>query len=69
MRINRQLVSMVQPSDTSRGQGGSVRSRVSTQEVERGSDPARIFVTGMSAGVADDEVMMATYTSVRRGRV
>jgi poly(hydroxyalkanoate) depolymerase family esterase len=58
-----------QPSDTSRGQGEalSIKQMVDTMKSTRGSDPARIFVTGMSAGGLMTEVMMATYPDVFAG--
>src|SRR5262245_52717305 len=55
-----------QPSDTSRGQGEalSIQQMVDHMKSTRGSDPARIFVTGISAGGIMTEVMMATYPDV-----
>jgi len=58
-----------QPSDTSRGQGEalSIKQMVDQMKSTRGSDPARIFVTGISAGGIMTEVMMATYPDVFAG--
>lgn len=58
-----------QPSDTSRGQGEalSIKQMVDNMKSTRGSDPARVFVTGISAGGIMTEVMMATYPDVFAG--
>jgi poly(hydroxyalkanoate) depolymerase family esterase len=58
-----------QPGDMSRGQGEalSIKQMVDTMKSTVGSDPARIFVTGMSAGGFMTEVMMATYPDVFAG--
>jgi len=58
-----------QPGDTTRGQGEalSIKQMVDTMKSSRGSDPARVFVTGMSAGGVMTEVMMATYPDVFAG--
>lgn len=58
-----------QPSDTSRGQGEalSIKQMVDNMKSTHGSDPARIFVTGISAGGIMTEVMMATYPDVFAG--
>jgi poly(hydroxyalkanoate) depolymerase family esterase len=58
-----------QPGDSSRGQGEalSIKQMVDTMKSTRGSDPARIFATGMSAGGFMTEVMMATYPDVFAG--
>ncbi|HMG55647.1 MAG TPA: PHB depolymerase family esterase, partial [Kofleriaceae bacterium] len=58
-----------QPSDTSRGQGEalSIKQMVDNMKATRGSDPARVFVTGISAGGIMTEVMMATYPDVFAG--
>jgi poly(hydroxyalkanoate) depolymerase family esterase len=58
-----------QPGDTSRGQGEalSIKQMVDTAKAAHGSDPARVFVTGISAGGIMTEVMMATYPDVFAG--
>jgi poly(hydroxyalkanoate) depolymerase family esterase len=58
-----------QPGDISRDQGEalSIKQMVDTMKSTRGSDPARIFVTGMSAGGLMTEVMMAAYPDVFAG--
>src|ERR1044071_4879888 len=58
-----------QPGDTSRGQGEalSIKQMVDAMKSTVGSDPARIFVTGMSAGAFMTEAMMATYPDVFAG--
>jgi poly(hydroxyalkanoate) depolymerase family esterase len=58
-----------QPSDTSRGQGEalSIKQMVDHMQSAHGSDPARTFVTGISAGGIMTEVMMATYPDVFAG--
>jgi poly(hydroxyalkanoate) depolymerase family esterase len=55
-----------QPGDISRDQGEalSIKQMVDTMKSSTGSDPARIFVTGMSAGGYFTEVMMAAYPDV-----
>ncbi|HEX2626530.1 MAG TPA: PHB depolymerase family esterase, partial [Candidatus Limnocylindrales bacterium] len=58
-----------QLGDISRGQGEalSIKQMVDTMKSSHGSDPARIFVTGMSAGGFMTEVMMAAYPDVFAG--
>lgn len=58
-----------QPGDTSRGQGEalSIKQMVDNMKSVHGSDPARVFVTGISAGGVMTEVMMATYPDVFAG--
>jgi poly(hydroxyalkanoate) depolymerase family esterase len=55
-----------QPGDISRDQGEalSIKQMVDTMKSTHGSDPKRIFVTGMSAGGYMTEVMMAAYPDV-----
>jgi poly(hydroxyalkanoate) depolymerase family esterase len=55
--------------DTSRGGGEalSIRQMIAAVEAAHGIDPARIFVTGLSAGGAMAAVMLATYPEVFAG--
>lgn len=57
------------PEDTTRGQGEalSIKQMVDEMKARFGSDPARIFATGMSAGGFMTEVMLATYPDVFAG--
>ena len=57
------------PDDTSRdvGEAASIRQMVAQMEVMHGVDPARVFVTGLSAGGAMTSVMLATYPEVFAG--
>ncbi|GAB1693657.1 PHB depolymerase family esterase [Krasilnikovia sp. M28-CT-15] len=54
------------PADTSRGQGEalSIRQMAGYAVATYGTDPARIFVSGLSAGGAMSAVMLATYPEV-----
>ena len=58
-----------QTGDISRDQGEafSIKQMVDTMKSSHNSDPARIFVTGMSAGGLMTEVMMAAYPDVFAG--
>jgi poly(hydroxyalkanoate) depolymerase family esterase len=58
-----------QPGDIARDQGEalSIKQMVDTMKSTRGSDPARIFATGMSAGGLMTTVMMAAYPDVFAG--
>jgi poly(hydroxyalkanoate) depolymerase family esterase len=58
-----------QAGDIARGQGEalSIKQMVDAMKAAHGSDPARVFVTGMSAGGFMTEVMMATYPDVFAG--
>jgi poly(hydroxyalkanoate) depolymerase family esterase len=58
-----------EPSETSRGQGEalSIAQMVSNMLSRRGSDPDRVFATGMSSGGYMTEVMMATYPDLFAG--
>ncbi|MBV1853134.1 extracellular catalytic domain type 1 short-chain-length polyhydroxyalkanoate depolymerase [Catellatospora tritici] len=58
-----------QPSDATRGQGEalSVKQMVDYAKTNYGSDAARIYVTGLSAGGAMTSVMLATYPDVFAG--
>lgn len=55
--------------DTTRGQGEalSIRQMVDRMRSDHGSDPARHYVTGLSAGGAMAAVMLATYPDVFAG--
>lgn len=55
-----------QGADIQRGAGeaASIRSMIETMTAGHGIDPARIFVTGLSAGGAMASVMLATYPDV-----
>ncbi|GAB1642242.1 PHB depolymerase family esterase [Krasilnikovia sp. MM14-A1259] len=54
------------PGDTSRGQGEalSIRQMAGYAVATYGTDPARVFVSGLSAGAAMSAVMLATYPDV-----
>jgi poly(hydroxyalkanoate) depolymerase family esterase len=58
-----------QTGDISRDQGEalSIKQMVDNMKSTHGSDPSRIFVTGMSAGGYMTEIMMATYPDVFAG--
>src|SRR5512140_1661220 len=58
-----------QPGDITRDQGEalSIKQMVDTMKSAHGSDPTRVFVTGMSAGGLMTEGMMATYRDVFAG--
>lgn len=49
------------------GEAASIRQMVATMVSDRGVDPARVFVTGLSAGGAMTSVMLATYPEVFAG--
>ncbi|MFC7387099.1 extracellular catalytic domain type 1 short-chain-length polyhydroxyalkanoate depolymerase [Sphaerisporangium rhizosphaerae] len=55
-----------QTGDTARGQGeaASIRAMVAYAVATYGSDPARVYVSGLSAGGAMSAVMLATYPDV-----
>jgi poly(hydroxyalkanoate) depolymerase family esterase len=55
--------------DAARGQGEarSIREMVAAVEALHGTDPRRVFVTGLSAGGAMAAVMLATYPEVFAG--
>jgi poly(hydroxyalkanoate) depolymerase family esterase len=55
-----------QPEDAARGRGeaASIRAMVARMVAEHGVDPARVFVTGLSAGGAMTSVMLAAYPEV-----
>ena len=57
------------PADAGRGRGEalSVRQMVAEMEVRHGIDPARVYVTGLSAGGAMAAAMLATYPEVFAG--
>lgn len=58
-----------QPKDARRGGGEalSIRQMVAAMQVRYGTDPARVFATGLSAGGAMAAVMLATYPDVFAG--
>jgi poly(hydroxyalkanoate) depolymerase family esterase len=58
-----------QPEDIGRGRGeaASIRAMIDTVAHEYSVDPARIFVTGLSAGGAMTSVMLATYPELFAG--
>ena len=58
-----------QLGDVERGHGeaASIRQMVATMVSDHGVDPARVFVTGLSAGGAMASVMLATYPEVFAG--
>jgi poly(hydroxyalkanoate) depolymerase family esterase len=58
-----------QTGDIERGRGEaySIRQMVDTMVSDHGIDPARVFVTGLSAGGAMTSVMLATYPDVFAG--
>jgi len=57
------------PADTKRGGGeaASIRAMVEAVSAQHAIDPARIFVTGLSAGGAMASVMLATYPDLFAG--
>ena len=57
------------PQDASRGRGEalSIRQMVTAIHVRHGTDPSRVFITGLSAGGAMAAVMLATYPDVFAG--
>ncbi|MGF9764848.1 PHB depolymerase family esterase [Microvirga sp. 0TCS3.31] len=58
-----------QPHDARRGSGEalSIRQMVTRMRLTHSIDPARIFITGLSAGGAMASVMLATYPEVFSG--
>ena len=58
-----------QPEDARRGGGEtlSIRQMVTAMQVRHGTDPGKVFVTGLSAGGAMAAVMLATYPEVFAG--
>jgi feruloyl esterase len=58
-----------QTGDTERGHGEalSIRQMIDKMVSDYGVDPARVFVTGLSAGGAMTSVMLATYPEVFAG--
>jgi poly(hydroxyalkanoate) depolymerase family esterase len=57
------------PEDTQRGRGeaASIRQMVETMVRDKGIDPRRVFITGLSAGGAMTSVMLACYPEVFAG--
>jgi len=57
------------PEDARRGGGEalSIRQMVAAMQARHGTDPERVFVTGLSAGGAMAAVMLATYPDVFAG--
>ena len=57
------------PEDTRRdgGEAASIRQMVARMATDHAIDPARVFVTGLSAGGAMTAVMLATYPEVFAG--
>ncbi|MBA2467343.1 MAG: PHB depolymerase family esterase, partial [Sphingomonas sp.] len=57
------------PADAGRGKGEalSIRQMVAAMQARHGTDPARVFVSGLSAGGAMAAVMLATYPDVFAG--
>jgi poly(hydroxyalkanoate) depolymerase family esterase len=57
------------PADARRGEGEalSIRQMVAAMQARHATDPARVFVSGLSAGGAMAAVMMATYPDVFAG--
>lgn len=55
-----------QPEDCQRGQGeaASIREMIARAIADHGLDPDRVFITGLSAGGAMANVMLATYPEV-----
>jgi poly(hydroxyalkanoate) depolymerase family esterase len=57
------------PEDASRGSGEalSIRQMINAVQMQHQTDPARVFVTGLSAGGAMAAVMLATYPEIFAG--
>jgi poly(hydroxyalkanoate) depolymerase family esterase len=57
------------PEDTQRGRGeaASIRQMVETMVRDKGIDPRRVFITGLSAGGAMTSVMLACYPEIFAG--
>ena len=57
------------PEDAARGKGEalSIREMVAAVQAQHGTDPHRVFVTGLSAGGAMAAAMLATYPDVFAG--
>jgi poly(hydroxyalkanoate) depolymerase family esterase len=58
-----------EPGDTARGRGepASIAAMIAAMVERHGTDPARVFVTGLSAGGAMASVMLATYPELFSG--
>ncbi|MEV7520468.1 PHB depolymerase family esterase [Streptomyces sp. NPDC091371] len=61
-----QCFNWFEPGDTKRGQGeaASIRQMVAHAASAYGTDPARVYITGLSAGGAMTSVMLAAYPEV-----
>jgi poly(hydroxyalkanoate) depolymerase family esterase len=64
-----QCFNWFEPTDTKRGSGEalSIREMISHVVIAHGIDPRRVFITGLSAGGAMANVMLATYPDVFAG--
>lgn len=58
-----------EPGDTTRGEGevASIKAMIDGAITDHGIDPARVFVTGLSAGAAMAGAMLATYPEMFAG--
>ena len=56
-----------QDSSRERGEALSIRQMIAAMQDRHGTDPGRVFITGLSAGGAMTAVMLATYPEVFAG--